>query len=308
MADGNSFLATTLGAFEGSVSVLLTLTAGYTIARAGLLDHSAVRKISKLCSNLFLPCLIIEQMGPQLTASNISRLWIIPVWGIISTTIAHLVGWLGQAMFKTPHWVIVAAGRPNTSALPLLLLQSLESSGVLESLSPSDSSASGILDRAKSLILLNVVIQQTITYELAPSILKLDDGKLDGENRRSTLTPAQDGHEGRLNPVVQDPERVGLLHDYEGQSYGARHSSDGTDFRTALEPIEDQPDFHWPRRIRYLQKPAQKTVKWISPPLVGAIIALIIGVSQAFPLLRIIRHLTLHCCILDGTIAPRCIL
>ena len=56
------------------------------------------------------------------------------MWGLVSTTIAHLVGWAGQAALKTPYWVIVAAGRPNTSAMPLLLLQALDNTGILAEL------------------------------------------------------------------------------------------------------------------------------------------------------------------------------
>ncbi len=74
-------------------------------------------------------------MGPELTTSNLSRLWIIPLWGLMSTIVAHLIGWSGQALLRLPHWTIVAAGRPKPNALPLLLVQSLQYTGVLDDLS-----------------------------------------------------------------------------------------------------------------------------------------------------------------------------
>ncbi|KAI0812764.1 membrane transport protein-domain-containing protein [Irpex lacteus] len=281
MADAGSSLGPAfLGAFEGSISVLLTLFAGWYVGRIGILDHQSVRRISKLCSNLFLPCLIVEQMGPELTASNISKLWIIPIWGVVSTVLAHLVGWLGQKVFRTPYWVIVASGRPNSSALPLLLLQSLESTGILNVLGSPGEDSSKLLDRGKSYILLNVVIQQSITFQIAPAVLKLDDGKhQDEEQGPASLTPAVRKPAGRLNPVVQDRERVGLLQNYDGISYGGRgQGEEEGDFPAALAAIEDQPDIHWPRSIGVLEKPVKATLDWMSAPLIGAVIALLLGI------------------------------
>ena len=284
MSDASSSLGPAfLGAFEGSISVLLTLFAGYYVGRLEILDHKAVRRISQLCSNLFLPCLILEQMGPELTASNIAKLWIIPVWGVMSTVLAHIVGWLGQKAFKTPYWVIVASGRPNSSALPLLLLQSLESTGILDSLGAPGESPSKILHRAKSIILLNVVIQQSITFQIAPSVLRWDDGTSkqdDEEEGPEYLTPALGKSSSRLNPVIQDRERVGLLQNHDCISYGAGgQGEEEGDFLDALAGIEDQPDIHWPQSIGALEKPIKGTLSWMSAPLIAAIVALLIGVS-----------------------------
>jgi auxin efflux carrier family protein len=39
-------------------------------------------------------------MGPELTPSNLSQLWIVPVWGFLSTAVAHAMGWIGVKLFK----------------------------------------------------------------------------------------------------------------------------------------------------------------------------------------------------------------
>jgi hypothetical protein len=62
--------ATMLGAVQGSVSVLLTLAAGYAVCAAGLLDRATTKKISNVASLVFLPCLIVVDMGPELTISG----------------------------------------------------------------------------------------------------------------------------------------------------------------------------------------------------------------------------------------------
>lgn len=279
----SSFSATLLGALEGAVSVLLTLFAGYVVARRGSLDRATVHKVSNLCSMLFLPMLIIVQMGPELTVSKLSQLWIIPVWGFVSTVIAHLVGWLGQKLFSTRSWVVVACGRPNSSALPLLLLQALSTTGVLDQFSNDHEESSDLLKRAQSLILLNVVVQQTFTFQFAPWLMNRDgkaDKKASGlsedvESGSSSLAPTSPtAHAAHINPIVQDGERVGLLNDHDGRDYGTRDD----DYAEAIEPIADQPDIHWPKRLARFETPLKKVWKGLSAPLIGAIIALMIGV------------------------------
>lgn len=278
MSDGrhSSLTASVIAALEGSTSVLLTLLAGYLVGRAGLLDHTTVKRLSSLCSQLFLPCLIIVEMGPELTADNLHRFWIIPVWGLVSTTIAHLVGWAGQAALQTPYWVIVAAGRPNTSAMPLLLLQALDNIGILAELTHGvdETVSSSILSRARSLILLNVIIQQTLTFQVAPFILRKDAaGKSIEESGPSSLTPAVPiQHASHINPLVQDPERVGLLQDTSGPSYGSAVSP-------VLDPVADSSPPRLPRTLERIAKPLTKVLSVISAPLSGAIIALVIGIT-----------------------------
>lgn len=291
---GSSFGATFFGALEGAVSVLLTLFAGYVVARKGMVDRETVHKVSNLCSMLFLPMLIVVEMGPELTASKLKRLWILPLWGFLSTFLAHLIGWLGQKLFKTRSWVIVACGRPNSSALPLLLLKALSAAGVLDQFSNDGEDTSKILKHAQSLILLNVVVQQTLTFQIAPWLMKQDrkaEGKdvdSDGDVENGLTATSPGAHAANINPIVQNSEHVGLLSDQDGRSYGTQ-GQEGSDYTHAMDPIADQPDIHWPKPIAFLEKPAKKTWKAISPPLLGAIIALIIGVSAS--LLRIGRML-----------------
>jgi auxin efflux carrier family protein len=286
---GSSFTATFFGALEGSISVLLTLLAGYLAARKGMIDRASVHHVSNLCSMLFLPMLIIVEMGPELTVEQLRRLWILPVWGFVSTLLAHLVGWVGCKLFKTRSWVIVACGRPNSSALPLLLLKALSQTGVLQQFSNGDEDSDKLLTRAQSLILLNVVVQQTLTFQIAPWLIKKDakaEGKRldedeDIENAPPRLTPSSPGaHTSNINPIVQDRERVGLLEDHDGRNYGTREGRDGTSYSRAMEPIADQPDVHWPHSIQFLEKPIKKTWGMMSPPLIGAIIALLLGVCM----------------------------
>ena len=288
---GNSpstLLSTFSGAFQGSLSVLLTLLAGYLMARRGYLTHQTVRHVSRLCTTLFLPCLILASMGPTLTLPNLATVWIVPLWGLASTLLAHALGYAGKRALRLPYWTVAACGRPNSNALPLLLLQSLATTGVLDTLSEEGEPVAKTLGRAKSLVLLNAVVQQSLTFQLAPSIMARDDddghSKDDDPESQDRLRPGP----GRMTSVAQDPERVGLLHDHEHEDDDER-SDDSEETRAeqslgrqALDDIADRPDIHWPERLRVLERPLKKTVSSISPPLLGAILALVIGVSPSF--------------------------
>ncbi len=68
MSDGlkTSFL----GALQASLSVLLTIGYGVIAAQFDLLKGPATKQISRLCVRLFLPALLITNVGSQLHADT----------------------------------------------------------------------------------------------------------------------------------------------------------------------------------------------------------------------------------------------
>lgn len=267
-------VTTFIGALQGSISVLLTLLPGYLSARWGVIDHPTAKSISDLCSSLFLPCLIIVQTGPELTVAELRRLWIIPVWGLLSTIIAHLIGWAGQHTFRLPYWTILAAGRPDSNSIPFLLLQSLKYTGVIDALKQPGEDAGGTLRRAQTYVLLNAVVQQTFTFQLGPAIISRDRQRKNNSDRERS--------EGELG-IARDSERAQLLHTRDAQSYGTLQ-----DYPNALRPLEDIPRVQRPAVIRRLVNMFKLAMSYLSPPLIGALIALFLGVSH------ILRTLTEH--------------
>ncbi|GJE98998.1 hypothetical protein PsYK624_152360 [Phanerochaete sordida] len=242
-APDDSLLPSLFGALEGTVSIVLTFFAGYAVARRGFIDHHTIKNVSKLCSDVLLPCLILVQMGPQLTGGELRRMWVIPAWGLASTAVAHAIAWLGCALFKLPWWVIAAAGRPNSSAMPLLLLQALSNTGVLSTL--SDAPPEVVVGRAQALILLNVVIQETLTLQTAPALFERDRAHCEAtsgeEHGSDMLAPARLTRGSvKINPVVQDTARIGLLQNASPQAQ-SRLADVSDPYTTALHPIVDRP-------------------------------------------------------------------
>ena len=83
-----------------------------------------------------------------------------------------LLGWLVTRFFKLPSWVAPAISFNNTTALPLLLIESLASTGILDQLLASDTdTVDAALMRAQSYFLVNAMIGDTLTFAMGPQLL-----------------------------------------------------------------------------------------------------------------------------------------
>jgi len=69
--DSQTFLVPFLGAFQASISVLLTIGWGVVTAQFNLISESSAKDISKACVRLFLPCLLITNVGNQLNPETV---------------------------------------------------------------------------------------------------------------------------------------------------------------------------------------------------------------------------------------------
>ena len=56
------------------------------------------------------------------------------VWGVVSTFIAFLIGVVCERIFKIPQWAKLGVCFPNALSLPLLLLNSLRETSVIDQL------------------------------------------------------------------------------------------------------------------------------------------------------------------------------
>lgn len=62
-----------LGALQASLAVLLTISYGVIASRFNIIKASSAKDISKLCVRVFLPALMISNLGSELHASSASR-------------------------------------------------------------------------------------------------------------------------------------------------------------------------------------------------------------------------------------------
>lgn len=76
-ASNDGLAPTLMGAVQAAVSVLLTIFYGVLAGQMGILDDHSTSQISHLCVRMFLPALLITNVGAELNPGNVDRYGII---------------------------------------------------------------------------------------------------------------------------------------------------------------------------------------------------------------------------------------
>ena len=203
-----------------------------------------------------------------------------------------LLGWITTKLLKLPSWVTPAISFNNTTALPLLLIESLASTGILDTLLNSDTdNVSSALMRAKSYFLVNAMIGDALTFALGPKLLdgeeaptesKDDLHKTNGGLPNAPLFPQQ--------PLTDSDAEQGNGHAESENNQD--HEEEATDERTSLLPdavvrrrlaVErygyDQGRKHWAKLPHWLASFLSFSYAFLHAPLIGAAIGAVIGLT-----------------------------
>lgn len=189
-----------------------------------------------------------------------------------------------------PSWVTPAVSFNNTTALPLLLIESLGSTGILDELLASDTdTVSSALLRAKSYVLVNAMVGDALTFALGPKLL-------DGEE---IPKKKEDQNETNGSPDRPLPSQQPLSHPDEEQGNGhaeanggeERHDEDAHE-ETSLLPDTvargrlaaerygyDRGKKQWDKLPNWLASFLSFSYAFLHPPLIGAAIGAIIGLA-----------------------------
>ena len=202
-----------------------------------------------------------------------------------------LLGYIMTRVFKLPSWVTPAISFNNTTALPLLLIESLSATGILDDLLASETdTASAALNRAKSYFLVNAIIGDSLTFALGPKLLDgeeapdkkkdEDQGKPDHGPARGTLFPHSgessaeagnghaeaDGHEDDDEDTEEANEQTSLL---PGPVVRARLAAERYGHVQGKDKFEKFP--------KWLQSFLEFAYAFLHAPLIGAVTGAIIG-------------------------------
>lgn len=203
-----------------------------------------------------------------------------------------LLGWLTTRFFKLPSWVTPAISFNNTTALPLLLIESLSSTGILDGLLASDTdTTAAALTRAKSYFLVNAIIGDSLTFAMGPKLLDGEEApkKKEGEEQEDPHT--NDPASGTLFPQnTQDSTEQSNGHtepnpqDEEAQQNGEPHE------QTSLLPgpvvrgrlaAERYGYSHgkatWDKFPPWIRSFLDFSYAFLHAPLIGAVTGAIIG-------------------------------
>ena len=203
-----------------------------------------------------------------------------------------LLGWFLSRFFKFPSWVTPAISFNNTTALPLLLIESLASTGILDQLLASDTdTAEAALMRAQSYFLVNAMIGDTLTFALGPKLL-------DGENAPEKKKDSDDENRRTLNEngLAPEPSNGNITHGACPSDQDSRQGNDeASDERTSLLPSfvrngelaaerygYDKGGKAWERFPPWTQSFLHFSYAFLHAPLLGALTGAILGLVPPF--------------------------
>jgi hypothetical protein len=123
---------------------------------------------------------------------RLSNILTTAVWSITYTLLSVLLGRTLTRIFKLPNWVTPAIAFNNTTSLPLLLIESLKQTQILDVILVGGDSATDALDRAESYFLINAMVSNSLTFALGPRLLKPGDEDAPATDDESEQDDEQD--------------------------------------------------------------------------------------------------------------------
>ncbi|KAJ4367965.1 hypothetical protein N0V86_009806 [Didymella sp. IMI 355093] len=268
-----------LGGIQATVSVILTISFGVAFSQFGLLDADAASKISKTSVKVLLPCLLINNLGSQLKPETAYEYVPIIIWAIIYNVLSIFLGRVLCRVFNLPRWTIPAIAFNNTTSLPLLLIQSLETTGILSPLIGKGEETSEAVSRARTYFLVSAVVSHALTFGIGGSELKGDDEdpsedskKQNGDDNGAPRQRYRDDPEAQEDDEDDEssdsaPETSLLPHAVHHRAHRAnKRTHKAVDGVMAKLPV-------------WLQTAITAVYNFMTPPLIGALIGGVIGLA-----------------------------
>lgn len=205
-----------LAAIQASLSVLLVIFYGGVAAHLNLLNSASTKAISKICVRMFLPALLIVDIGSQLHAGSADRYLIIFVWAIICHFVSFVIGIAAHFWLGMPDWTTVALMFNNTTSYPLLLIAALDETGILRALVVDDESTTAMVARAKSYFLVFATVSSCLTFAVGPRLIDTEHAPevhepKEGEDEEEGEDDHANGQQDRDQGDGNADERTGLL-------------------------------------------------------------------------------------------------
>jgi auxin efflux carrier family protein len=210
----DSFLA----AIQASLSVLLVISYGGIAAHMKLLNPSNTKAISKVCVRMFLPALLIVNIGSQLHAGSATRYLIILLWAILCHLLSFVVGIVAHLWLDMPDWTTVALMFNNTTSYPLLLIAALDETGILRALIVTEGETTDtMVARAKSYFLVFATVSSCLTFAVGPRLIDTEHAPEDHEPKEGAdeqdepFDAVEQRYRDQEDGTSQADERTGLL-------------------------------------------------------------------------------------------------
>lgn len=210
------------------------------------------------------------------------------------------IGFVLTRCLRLPSWVTPAICFNNTTSLPLLLIQSLDATGVLSTLLMSDSdTTSEAITRGKSYFLVCSIVSNSLTFALGPKLLGGEDAPdedEDEEDKKHGMNggSVEDAEQGQIQPTWLangSPDYTA-----KGNANGSASQHDGEEATEETSLLPDLVVRHadaaghevyiegkkgWDKLPRWAQGFLEFMYAFANGPLIGAVIGAIIGLEPS---------------------------
>jgi auxin efflux carrier family protein len=189
------------------------------------------------------------------------------VWALVYNLVSLAVSYGLKKVFKFPSWTVVATCFNNTTSLPLLLIKSLGSTGILEDLLGAEGDVGAAIGRAQSFFLVNSVVSNVLTFSLGPKLL--DGRKEDPEDGNETGSNGSSIERDQNDDSTNDAdEETSLL---PKPVNTAKNRASRQVYRKSKQGFEHLP--------RWLQKALEFGSSFLNPPMFGILIGALLGLA-----------------------------
>lgn len=195
------------------------------------------------------------------------------VWSISYTLLSLGIGALATRLLKLPHWVKLALAFNNTTSLPLLLIQSLSTTGVLNAIILEGDSASDALDRAESYFLVNAMVSNSLTFALGPRLLRPSDEDAPSEDDKDKAGEEEHDDGGENGEMERGPDGI-VDEETSLLPQQVIHSTNGnmrSGYRRGMRWLNSLPP--------WAQDSLDFLYSFANAPLIGAVVGAIIGLT-----------------------------
>ncbi|KAF8515708.1 hypothetical protein BU17DRAFT_51541, partial [Hysterangium stoloniferum] len=235
---------------QAAIAVLFVILYGYAAKAYNIISSPGLKNMSTITTSLFLPALFISEISPEAELSRLIKYWPIVVFPSLNIFISYIYASVGRRLFKSkfsfPLWIIPSCMFNNTITLMLLMLDNLGTLGAFDDI-VGENNRSQAIRRAKAYFLLNALVHSLIKFSIAPKLM-------------STLAIPVEVTSTLIDPGSTEPDHLG------------NHNTEEMPLLSTSSLPRASYDNVW-RKIR----------ETVNPPLLGALLAFIIGV---IPLLR----------------------
>lgn len=278
-------LSSFVAAVQASLSVLLVISYGGIAAQLGLLNSEHGKAISKICVKMFLPALLLVQIGSELHLGSANRYLTILLWAFICHLISFLIGIFAHLVFGMPDWVTAALMFNNTTSYPLLLIQSLDATGILAGLTRGDETTRAMIERAKSYFLVFATVSSCLTFAVGPRLIDTEHAPESDSKSLTSNSNSDNEVVNGTNDIETPNEHTTLL---PPSSQRTRHESivsitffPSTPKFTTLQRRRPWyiPSHHFPALSPRTQWWLLFLYDFLNAPLLGAILGAIIGLT-----------------------------